>query len=261
LSFVARNMPESRFDLSLKDRILIQIQKYFAWLALPLVYCLTVGCMRLYYQYKIDDLQNIRKTFKALARENRGRPLMICANHLTKIDSLIIMWALGSFWDYFFHFKTYAWNLPEKARFHHKLWMRIFCYLGCCIAISRGGDRDSVQNSLNKIVYLLKMGHVTMIFPEGKRSLTGKIDTSDFSYGVGRLVQKVKDANVLCVYLRGRTQTIQTDCPQKGDKFHLALEMIKPKSEAVGLRGAKDLATQIIHKLSMMEESYFVRWE
>ncbi len=41
-----------------------------------------------------------------------------------------------------------------------------------------------------------------MIFPEGGRTRTGRVDTEGFSYGVGRFVKEFPDLKVMCLYLR-----------------------------------------------------------
>src|SRR5690349_9534818 len=43
--------------------------------------------------YRIENLRAIRAQYAALA--GRPGPILICANHLTFIDSLLIVWALA----------------------------------------------------------------------------------------------------------------------------------------------------------------------
>jgi hypothetical protein len=61
------------------------------------------------------------------------------------------------------------------------------------------------------------------------------------------------------MYLRGRQQEGYTDYPHTGDQYVVDLEMIHPTTASTGLRGARDLATQIILKLAEKETRYFDR--
>ena len=96
-----------------------------------------------------------------------------------------------------------------------------------------------------------------MIFPEGHRSRNGRVDTENYAYGVGRILQEVPSAKVLCVYLRGEHQETYGSQPRWGDKFYLDMELIAPASEQKSLRGGRDISSQIIAKLVEMEHKYF----
>ncbi|MEX2571690.1 MAG: 1-acyl-sn-glycerol-3-phosphate acyltransferase, partial [Gemmatimonadota bacterium] len=137
------------------------------------------------------------------------------------------------------------------------LFWRAVSFLGKCVYVTRGGPREEVRQTLGKISYLLRSGELVSIFPEGGRSRTGRVDTEDFAYGVGQVLQAVPEAKVLCVYLRGGAQEGHSDFPEKGDEYAIDLELFRPTTEMQGLRGARDLATQIVNKLAQMEERYF----
>ncbi len=242
-------------------KLALRLQKFIAWLTLPVWFVFSTAIMRLVYGYKIRNLKQFRRNFKRLLKNNR-QPILICANHLTKIDSLIILWALGSLGFYIRHFKKFAWNLPEKERYFHSIWLRIFCYIGCCIPVSRGGDRKEVNQSLDKILYLVADQHLTMIFPEGKRGEKGRIDKTDYSYGVGRIIQRTPNCQVLCVYMRGRHQAQKSDFPIRGEEFYIEAKMIKPTSDLSGMRQIRALSSEVILSLSEMESEYFDHcWE
>lgn len=241
--------------LPVKLKLALRLQKFVSWLLLPIWYALSTFIMRFVYGYKIRDLRAFREKMRQVVRQDK--PLIICANHLTKIDSLIILWAIGSLPFYFRHFKKFAWNLPEKERYFHSLALRLFCYIGCCIPVSRGGDRQSVNESMNKILYLVENQHLTMIFPEGKRGLKGRIDTQDYSYGVGRIIQNTPNCQVLCVYMRGMHQDQKSDFPQKGETFYIDGAVITPQSQQKGMRQVRALSKEVIEQLSHMENHYF----
>jgi len=132
-----------------------------------------------------------------------------------------------------------------------------FVILASAFPWTGGGDRKRVKKSLDKLAYLLKRGESVTIFPEGARSRTGRVDVNNFSYGVGRLVKKVKDCKVLCVYLRGKHQKKFSRVPRMGEDFYCDMKLIKPETTYQGLRATKDIATQIIRQLSQMEQTYF----
>ena len=48
-------------------------------------------------RYRIPELRRVRDEFAAQVGTQRG-PLLVCANHLTLIDSLVIQWALAPGW-------------------------------------------------------------------------------------------------------------------------------------------------------------------
>ena len=62
---------------------------------------------------------------------------MICANHLTMIDSLILTYGLLSGQDHLRRYDRVPWNLPERANFQSHFILIFLCYLAKCIPISR----------------------------------------------------------------------------------------------------------------------------
>jgi hypothetical protein len=98
---------------------------------------------------------------------------------------------------------------------------------------------------------------VALVFPEGGRSRSGRVDVEAAAYGVGRIVNALPGCRVLCVYLRGETQETFSDLPSRGERFHISVACIEPKSDRAGLRGSLDVARQITTRLAEMERSYF----
>lgn len=243
-------------NLRFKDKLFLRLQHLTGWVTFPVWGTALIAAMRILGKYKIPEIKEIRRNFKELKKQAQG-PILICSNHLTKIDSVVLNWSFASIWSYMRSFKVFSWNLPERANFYNNIFLRIVCYLGSCIPIDRGGSREAVKKSLDKVAYLLRKGHPVTIFPEGGRSRTGRIDLERFTYSVGRLVNQVKDCSVICVYLRGHKQENYSTIPSRGSRFYLNMELIKPKSEYSGLRATKDVASQIIEKLVMMEQNYF----
>jgi 1-acyl-sn-glycerol-3-phosphate acyltransferase len=187
--------------------------------------------------------------------------MMICANHLTMIDSLVIAWALGSPWWYMLHPSTLAWNVPEKSIFGSTLSRRIALYLLKCIPIKRGGSRAGVTEVLSRMAHTLSVGEQVLVFAEGRRSRSGRVEVESAAAGVGRVYRSLPGCQVLCVYLRGKRQESYSETPARGDHFRGLLRLIEPKTDHRGLRGSLDIAQQIAGRLSEMEQEYFDRWE
>lgn len=252
-------MSETRVRLALGTRLSLRFQHLVAYISLPIWYTGCVIFMWLFRGYRLKHLKKIREQYRQI-KHSHQHPLLICANHLSKIDSLIIMWGLSSLRSYLLQFRSLPWNLPERSRYKNNPFFRLICYFGCCIPISRGGDKKSVNKSLDKIRFLLQHQQAAMIFPEGKRSITGKIDRKDFAYGVGRIVKSIKNCSVLCIYMRGHMQTQQSAFPKRGNHFSVQMALIHPESQQTGVRGSKAIATQIIDQLITMEDAYFAAY-
>ncbi len=232
------------------------IQKIFSYLSLFILYPLGFFFFLFIFKYRIKNLKSLRKEFKAITNRVKG-PLLICPNHLTYIDSLILFNIFGSFWHYLFHFRTYAWNFPTLKNMKNNWFYLLICYLGKAQIIDRQGSPEKIKKSMEKANYLLAHGDYIVIFPEGTRSKSGRVDTENFVYGVGNLLMNVPEAKTLCVYLRGDSQKVASNYPARGENFYCQLRLIKPVTVHNGMRAARDLSTQIIQTLSQMETEYF----
>jgi hypothetical protein len=239
-----------------RDRILLAVQRWTSYLLFPLVALWAIVWIRGVKRLTVRDAAAVRARFARLLDAAPG-PVLICANHLTLLDTVVLAWALAPVPAYLRQYSRFPWSVPEKANFSRTAFWRLASFLGKCVYITRGGSREEVRRTLGRIAYLLRGGDLVSIFPEGGRSRTGRVDTEDFAYGVGQIVQAVPEARVLCVYLRGRRQDAYSDFPHTGDEYEVRLEMMRPETSASGLRGARDLATQIVHTLARMEHQYF----
>jgi len=175
------------------------------------------------------------------------------------VDSIVQSAVFNSLWGYMKNYHSLPWNLPEKKNFYNKLHFRIICYLGKCIPVSRGVSSNEGKKLMHKMLYVLSKGDVLSIFPEGKRSRSGKVDDQDFSYGIGQILNECDGARVICLYMRGKNHGGFANYPTKGEDFYLKMEMIRPSSSLKGLRKVRDYSTQVIKKLVAMEEEFFGR--
>ncbi|MCP4036464.1 MAG: 1-acyl-sn-glycerol-3-phosphate acyltransferase [bacterium] len=215
-----------------------------------------VFLMRFVLGYRIDDVAAIRECYRRL-REESNAPLLICPNHLTLIDSLIVAWALVPWWRYTLHYNELPWNTPERKNFARTGATRLLIFIAKCVPISRGGERGKVGRVLMRVTYLLNRGEVALVFPEGTRSRTGRVSSEAIAWGVGRIINSTPGCRVLCVYARGDTQESWGSIPNMGDRFYVEMECFEPKSDLKGARRSRDLAEQVVARLARMEEVYF----
>lgn len=242
--------------LRLRDRFALFSQNLTAYCCAPLTLLLLSSLMRLKYQWRIADHHRIRRRFRNEIRQTGG-PVMVCANHLTMVDSMLVLWALAPPWWYLLHFKMVPWNVPERKNFAHRFWPRIGAYLAKCIPVTRGGDRAQISLVLKKLRHLLANRHTVLMFPEGGRSRTGRVGSTNPALGTGRLIKGQPGARVLCVYLRGDQQHRFSNMPVQGERFHCATSWLEPYSEHNGLRGSVEISEQIMRRIQDMEDRYF----
>lgn len=129
--------------------------------------------------YRLRDLDATRRHWAELRRRHPG-PWLICGNHLTLIDSMLLTYGLMSLSSHFKEFRALPWNLPERANFQKQLWKGLLCYLAKCIPVSRGGDREEMQTTLGKCNWVLQNNRVLMIFPEGGAFPCGQDRSGEF---------------------------------------------------------------------------------
>ena len=232
------------------------VQRELGRVLAPLWVPLAVVWMRLVMGYRIAGPAAIREKFARIRGESRA-PLLICANHLTMIDSFLVAWALAPAWHYALHYDELPWNLPERKNFASTFWERLSAWVMKCIPISRGGSREEISRVLERVAALTAGGEVALIFPEGGRSRSGRVEVDDAAWGVGRIVGALPGCRVLCVYLRGRRQQTWSRVPARGDVLDVDIECIEPKSDARGVRRSRDFSRQIVSQLAQMERKHF----
>lgn len=229
-------------------------QRAVSWLLSPLWMGAAVVLLRGVGRYRIEGLREVRRTYRRLRSDAEG-PLLVCANHLTLIDSALVAWALGSPFWWWRHFRELPWNVPEETLFASTPTRRALAWLVKCVPIRRGGDRRRTAQTLSRLLHLLRRGESVLIFPEGGRSRVGRVDVEARTYGVGRVLGAVPDCRVLCVHLRGEGQRAMSDLPRRGERFAVSLSLHAPASEARGLRRSVELTRQVLERLADLESS------
>jgi 1-acyl-sn-glycerol-3-phosphate acyltransferase len=245
---------------SSRERLALAFQLALSRASAPLWVPLTVALMRFGLGWRIVDGAAARRRYREIIAASSS-PVLVCANHLTLVDSAVIAWALGSPWWYLRHFSALPWNVPERRNFASSLASRVLVYVMKCVPIVRGGDRREVAAVLGRLSYLLLRGEAVLMFPEGGRSRSGRIEPESAAYGVGRIASLLPDCRVVCVYLRGEHQDGFGDLPAHGERFHVHVEAIEPRSEHGGLRGAVEVSRQIVARLAELESIHFARRE
>lgn len=233
----------------------LRVQRFVGWMFLLPFAGFLVFLMRVVRGYRIEDMERLRREFKAISADRT--PLLICANHLTFIDSALMLWAFGSNPWYFFNFRAFSWNLPAGDFFKKKLNYRLVAFLNKCIFIHRDGSKQHKDAILGMCRYLLNRGEIVSVFPEGRRSRSGRFDREKVTFGVGKVLSTVPGCRVLCVYLRGDKQETFSDYPAKHSVFRVSTRVIRPSTNATGRDGYFELVSQISDNLQAMEAQYF----
>ncbi|MGQ0540787.1 MAG: lysophospholipid acyltransferase family protein [Blastocatellia bacterium] len=210
--------------------------------------------------YRIKNMAAIRREFQEIwkQKERDETPLIICANHLTFIDSALIIWALASNFWYLFNYRAFTWNVPAGDFFKKKLHYHAILYLTKCIFIDRKGSPAHKNSVLNLCRYLLAKGNVVLIFPEGQRSRSGRFDIDRLRFGTGKILTSLENAKVLCVYLRSPLQDSFSNYPPKGSRFQMRLKLITPRVDGPSKKQASIGAVkQIGAVIKEMENEFF----
>jgi hypothetical protein len=232
------------------------VQEVVSQALILLTYYSLLGWLR-FRRYRIPDLSRARAEFAALEKGRRGG-LLICANHLTLVDSLIIQWVLSPGWRLFVRPRWFIWNLPDRHNISANVFVRLLGYLGKCVPVLRKGPPEEARRTLDKVAFLLSRGQSVLIFPEGGRSRVGRVDPERVMYGIGRMLQETPAARVLCVFARGAGQREYGNYPRPGESFFVRLAAFAPVTTFQGLRADRDLAMQIVGRLTEMEQEYRV---
>lgn len=239
-----------------RDFFLLSVQYLLGRLAAVITAPLVFLAVRL-RGYRIRDLERVRREVARLHKEHEG-PWLICPNHLTMVDSVLISYGMASLSDHIVRFKRVPWNLPERDNFQKNLLLAVMCYLGKCMPVNRGGSREELQRLFDKCRYVLGWRQSLLIFPEGGRSRTGRVDRENFSYSVGRFLDESPGCRVMLIYLRGDGQETFGTLPRFGECFTMSVQVVDPGSaKGSGLRLQREYARRIVDRLAGMEEEYF----
>lgn len=237
------------------ERFALRLQRLVGRVMLVPFAGFIVFLMRWVRGYRIENLRALRREFAAVAA--KPGPLVICANHLTFIDSALMIWAFGSNWRYLLRYREFSWNLPAGDFFKKRFYFRLVAYLSKCIFIHRDGSKAHKDGVLAQCHWLLGQGEIVSIFPEGRRSRIGRFDRERITYGVGKLLAATPGCRALCVYVRGDKQETFTDYPPRGSRIRLVTRLVVPETAASGRDAYAALAGQVADTLVELERVYF----
>lgn len=226
-------------------------------LAFPFLAAFVVWWLGWRRRYRLAGLDEVRRVFDEAV--GRKRPMVICANHLTMIDSLVLHRAMSTIPRMMLDFRRFSWNVPAIENFAKNFGLRVATYLGKTIPIDRMGSAEHRREVVEKLAWLVEHGEICTIFPEGGRSRTGRVEPESVTYGVGQILKDLKDPLVVCVYLRGDQQETWSDVPVKGDTIRVEATVLEPRTTETGMRAARDLSRQVILELKRLEDGYFAR--
>ena len=243
-------------ELGRKPHLYLVVQREIARMLSPVSFAGIWFALRVVLGYRIDDLSAARRRHREI-RYRSDAPLLVCANHLTMIDSFLISWAMGSPLWFILHFSTLPWNVPERLNFATAAWQKLLVSALKCVPIERGGSRTEAAAGLARVAHLLRNGESVLIFPEGGRSRSGRVEVESAATGVGRVIRSVEGCRVLCIYLRGDHQESYSRIPARGERFRVSMSELEPKTDQRGLRGSRDLVRQVVRRLAEMEAEHF----
>jgi 1-acyl-sn-glycerol-3-phosphate acyltransferase len=239
-----------------RDRLFLVLQYLLGHLAAVITAPLMFLAIRL-RGYRIRDLKRVRNEVARLHKEHE-RPWIVCPNHLTMIDSVLISYGMASLGDHVLRFRRVLWNLPERDNFQRNIVLAVLCYLAKCLPVNRGGSREELQRLLDRCRRVLSWRQSLLIFPEGGRSRTGRVERENFSYSVGRFLDENSNCRVMLVYLRGDGQAAFGTMPRFGEHFTMYVEAFDPvRGDSAGLRLQREYARRIVERLADMEDRYF----
>ncbi|MCS7205405.1 MAG: 1-acyl-sn-glycerol-3-phosphate acyltransferase [Leptospiraceae bacterium] len=248
------------YELSFPIKLKIFLQRILGNIAFLIYGVVILILIKFVYKYKVLNHKQHKEFFQSLFKEKQR--ILICSNHLTMIDSVILQYAFGDYWTYLFLFRRFPWNVPAREVFFRNFWINLFLFLSKCIPLDRKGSPEHHELILNQTKYILSQYEPFIIFPEGGRSRKGRFDIENITYGVGRILLDLPGTKVLCVYLRGDKQEHFTNFPPKGSVFYLSYRLIEPKtSSEKRLVAEKELAMQVGQVIKELEDEYFENYK
>jgi hypothetical protein len=244
-------------DLPPRDVRRLKLQRLAGLVTFSLVGPGSVFAMRVVRNNTVSGVPEARRLYReALAT---GRPTVVCSNHLTMVDSGFLHWSLAPLTEYLLHYDRFSWNVAAVEHFERNPFLRAIVFLSKTVPIDRSGDEAHRKAVVEQLRWLVSHGQVVTLFPEGRRSRSGRIDPSTVTYGIGQILKDLDRPQVLCAYLRGRRQREMSGVPAWGDTLDLSLELLEPTTQDTGLRAVRDLSRQVIGKLKAMEDAWLAR--
>lgn len=239
-----------------KKNLSLLLQTGLCYLFFPMLF-LGICCWMRLNKYRIKNLSKVRQDYLCLIKQKQV-PKVICCNHLTYVDSLLVAYALGGLKTFLFNFKALPWNLPKKSNVTACWYYPLLCYLGKCMQLPR--DVAGAKKVLAKSKGLVQKGESVLLFPEGTRSESGRVEPENVLYGVGELIECEPSKAALLIYLRGDRQEKKSKYPRKDQCFFIKLLVKSFETTESGRRAHRQIAQDVIKNLKQLEDEYFEDW-
>lgn len=227
------------------------------------IYVLMVAVGRLWMGYRFKNLDEFRADVWRKLDGHKG-PLIWAANHLTLIDSFLIVWAVVPF-SRIGESNRIPWSTPEYRNYYHlggwlrKRLIRVLMYLCRCIPFLREGeDEASVrwrETVFQKCVQILKDGGSIFVYPEAGRARSGWLEPRRPKDFLGRMALEVPEAKFLCVYLRGESQLYTTVYPAQDETFRMNADLIP--AVLPGETNARSVSQRLFDRLGELQRDWF----
>jgi len=205
---------------------------------------------------RVKELKKLRAYYKEITDE-KYPPLVICPNHLTYVDSIILITTFANHFWYPFHFRRHMWNLAAKEYAKNPIFLFV-CYFSKVLFISRENEKNNDYPTLKTAIKLLRCGHIVLVFPEGRRSKTGRFDDSKLAYGVGKIISEIGECRVLCTYLRcPELGEKARGLPALGSKYTILTELVHYNKKSWGSHPAAGITRDVADRIKKLETKYF----
>lgn len=240
---------------------MVRAREFLSYLFfIPVAYTIKVLLERV-GRYEVEDWAATRAEYERIVEdaERDARPILFCANHLTFIDSIIIFWIFNPVWRYVLKYDRIFWNVPAGDVFA-KIWYLHWLFrLNKCVFIYRDESAAHKTKVMQQLRSILEAGSSLLLFPEGRRSRSGRVETAKLTTGAARLALSYPEAKLVCVYSRADRQAAFSNYPPRRSRFSLQLEEIEvaPFLALPEREGQIALTQAIGARLAHMEERHF----
>jgi 1-acyl-sn-glycerol-3-phosphate acyltransferase len=203
--------------------------------------------------YRFIDARKTRADYLRTWHKGGG-PIIICANHLTWIDPFLLSWIIAPPWHCFFTPSLSPWGYVGTKYMKKLLFKPVFA-LTRAIPVAVGKEENLANWKFVSSAYHLTNGHTILLFPEGRRSKTGFVESDRLSTGVGYLLKAVPKSRVFCIYQRGLSIDGPVNFPASGERFIFAHEEVKFSQGDIASQSAREISQVVINRLVAMEKT------
>ncbi|MBU1880941.1 MAG: lysophospholipid acyltransferase family protein [bacterium] len=187
-------------------------------------------------------------------------PFLFISNHVTMLDDAflgpLIFWP-RALWDWrFIPFHT-----PEKKNFFRGPFFSFMMWAARSIPFTRG--QGVFQPGMERVIRLLKTGHVVHIYPEGTRTRSGDIGKGKI--GVGRMIRETGVKVIPCYHSGlGNVLPIGTKIPKTGKSVKVLIGEPIYFDEFMDLPNAPKtwqmISDRLIEEIKTMRDRMSTEW-